>query len=76
MPISDVVSTLRAHFADEATVESVLAATIRARRKAAKWSGMTFAVVLRPNGVARCEMYMWKRRKPSGVIVALVHGSL
>lgn len=74
MSLTQVISTLRGvGFSDEVTA-NLLAATIRARKNAARYrySREGWRIVLRSNGVARCECNCGRVR--GGLVVAIVRG--
>lgn len=81
MSIGQIVDTLRNEgFGDVATA-NILSATIRARRAVSKWNSrlrlyyishnMGYRIVLRSNGVARCEWNSGRVR--GGIVVAVVN---
>jgi hypothetical protein len=74
MTLTQVINTLRGVGFSEEVTGNLLAATIRARKSASRYPRIKcgWRIVLRSNGVARCECNTGRVR--GGLVVATVGG--
>lgn len=75
MSLTQVINTLRGVGFSEEVTANLLAATIRARKNSARYRYIHegWRIVLRANGVARCECNCGRVR--GGLVVAIVKGA-